>query len=125
MPKMLTFKFKIMDNTGGAISITSIKISEYPSGSPISATFATQPTYILATAAINNISGLPKMIKIEFNSSNGMASIIYDNDIDDPNVVGTVVMGGTTIYTRKGLIVLCTENEQNIPTISMVPPTYF
>ena len=122
---MLTFKFKIMDNTGGAISITSIKISEYPSGSPISATFATQPTYILATAAINNISGLPKMIKIEFNSSNGMASIIYDNDIDDPNVVGTVVMGGTTIYTRKGLIVLFTENEQNIPTISMVPPTYF
>ena len=128
MSKMLTFKFKITDNTGGAISISSIKISEYPTpgaGQPVSAIFTIQPTYVLATVSINNISGLPKMIKIEYTTSNGVTSILYDNVINDQNCVSTVVVGGNTIYTRKGLIMLSTDNGNHVASLCMVPPSYF
>lgn len=128
MSKMLTFKFKIMDNTGGAISITSVKISEYPipgTGQPVSAAFTTLPAYVLATASINSIGGLPKMIKIEYTTSSGVTSVLYDNVINDPLCISTVAVGGNTIYTRKGLIVLSADNGQFVASLCMVPPTYF
>ena len=128
MAKFLTFKFKIIDNTGGALSITSIQISEYPtpgSGQPVSATFVQKTGYVLGSATINNIAGLPDMIKIEYTTSAGASSVIYDNVINDPNCVETVVKAGNTYYTRKSVIILSNENGQLIATIDMVPPTYF
>lgn len=128
MSKFLTYKFKIIDNTGGALSITSIQISEYPtpgSGQPVSATFVQKTGYVLGTATINNIAGLPDMIMIEYTTSAGVTSIIYDNVINDPNCVDTVVKSGNTYYTRKSVIILSNENGQLVASIVMVPPTNF
>jgi hypothetical protein len=128
MSKSLTYKFKIIDNTGGALSITSIQISEYPtpgSGQPVSATFIPKTGYVLGTATINNIAGLPVMIKIEYTTSAGVTSVIYDNVINDPDCVETIVKAGNTYYTRKSVIILSNENGQLVASITMVPPTYF
>ena len=128
MSKSLTFKFKIIDNTGGAISIASIKISQYPTpgtGQPISAILVQKTGYVLGTAIISSITGLPQMIKIEYTTSDNVTSIIYDNVIDDPDCVETVVKGGNTYYTRKGVIILSIENGQNVASIMMTPPSYF
>lgn len=128
MSKMIAYKIKIIDNTGGIINVTSIKFSEYPTpgtGQPVSASFNSMSGYVLATAAINNISGLPKMIGIEYTTSDNVVSIIYDNLIDDPNVVSTIIKSGVTIYTRKAIIILSIEDGKNTASIMMVPPTYF
>lgn len=128
MSKSIAFRIKIIDNTNGAISITSIKFSEYPTpgtGQPVSASFNTISGYVLATAAINNISSLPKMICIEYTTSDNVSTKIYDNVIDDPNVVSTIIKSGNTIYTRKGIIILSVEDGKNTASIMMVPPTYY
>ncbi len=128
MSKSLTFKFKIIDNTGAAISIASIEISQYPTpgtGQPILAVLVQKTGYVLGTATINSISGLPQMIKIEYTTSANVTSIIYDNVIDDPNCVETIVKGGSTYYTRKGIIILSNENGQYVASIMMTPPSYF
>jgi len=128
MSKSLTYKIKIIDNTGGALSITSIQISEYPtpgSGQPVSATFVQKTGYVLGTATINNIAGLPDMIKIEYTTSAGVTSVIYDNVINDSDCVETVVKSGNTYYTRKSIIILSNENGQLVASITMVPPTNF